>query len=90
MDLDEKMTRIRASYEAFSRKDVEALILLYPPDCEWCMSNWAGWPEEPLYVGRQGLVELFNVFIAPWDDFHPPPPAPVRVLTRARARGERF
>ncbi len=70
MDPEERLTLIRESYEAFSRGDLEALIQLYAADCEWRMSNYAGWPEKHLYAGRQGLAELFNTFVEPWEDFH--------------------
>lgn len=69
MDPEEKLTLIRKSYEAFSRNDLEALILLYTPDCEWRMSNYAGWLEKPIYASRQELAEFFNIFVEPWEDF---------------------
>jgi ketosteroid isomerase-like protein len=70
MDPEERLTLIRASYEAFSRKDLEALLQLYAPDCEWRMSNYANWPEKHLYTSRLGLAEFFNAFVEPWEDFY--------------------
>ncbi len=70
MDYEEKLTVVRQSYEAFSRNDIEALLSVYAPDCEWLMSNFAGWPEKQLYVGRQGLAEFFETWFEPWEDFY--------------------
>jgi hypothetical protein len=56
MDYEEKLNLTHESYEAFNRKDLEALLQLYDPRCVWDVSNYAGWPERQVYKGREGLA----------------------------------
>jgi ketosteroid isomerase-like protein len=70
MDHEEKLRLIRESYDAFNRRDLEALLRLYDPGCEWDLSNYPEWPEEKLYRGRDGLAEFFEAWFDPWEDFY--------------------
>lgn len=69
MDLAEKGAIGQASYDAFNRRDIDALLALYDSECEWDFSNFSGWPERQIYRGHKGLVEFFHVWLDPWDDF---------------------
>ncbi len=69
MDFEEKLKIGHASYDAFNRKDIDALLKLYDSECEWNMSHYHGWPEKPVYRGRGGLTEFFDAWFAPWEDF---------------------
>ena len=66
---DEKLRLCRASYDAFNRRELEMLLQLYDPTCEWDMSNVAGWPEKRLYQGHDGLAEYFDAWLDPWEEF---------------------
>lgn len=70
MDYEEKRKIGQASYDAFNRQDIDALLRLYDPECEWHMSNYHGWPEKPVYRGHQGLTEFAVTWSEPWEDFH--------------------
>jgi SnoaL-like domain len=70
MDHEEKLRLIRESYDAFNRRDLEALLRLYDPGCEWDLSNYPEWPEEKRYRGRDGLAEFFEAWFDPWEDFY--------------------
>ena len=70
MDFATKLEIGQASYDAFNRRDIEALLELYDPDCEWLLTNFEGWPEKPVYRGHEGLVEFFHTWLDPWEEFH--------------------
>ena len=70
MDHEQKLKLTHESYEAFNRKDLEALLQLYHPRCVWDVSNYAGWPERQVYEGREGLAEFFDTWLGPWEDFY--------------------
>jgi ketosteroid isomerase-like protein len=69
VDYEEKLNLTHESYEAFNRNDLEGLLQLYDADCEWNLSNYAGWPERQVYRGREGLAEFFEAWLDPWEDF---------------------
>ncbi len=56
--------------QAFNRRDLQALLALYDPDCEWHLSHYEGWPERDIYLGRDGLSEFFDTWLSPWESFH--------------------
>jgi ketosteroid isomerase-like protein len=70
MDYAEKARIARESYDAFNRQDLDALLALYDPECEWHMSNYSGWPEKSVYGGHVGMTEFFETWHDPWADFH--------------------
>jgi ketosteroid isomerase-like protein len=70
MDYEEKLKLTHESYEAFNRKDLDALLQLYDPDCEWDLTRYAGWPEKQVYKGREGLGEFFDTWLDPWEEFY--------------------
>ena len=45
MDYAEKLKLAHDSYDAFNRRDLETLLQLYDPECEWHMSHYPAWPE---------------------------------------------
>jgi ketosteroid isomerase-like protein len=70
MDHAEKTRIARESYDAFNRQDLDALLVLYDPECEWHMSKYSGWPEKSVYRGHAGMTEFFETWHEPWGDFH--------------------
>ncbi len=59
---------VRRSYDAFNRRDLDALLPLYHPACAWDMTHFEGWPDTPVYRGHEGLRKIFEEFYAAWDD----------------------
>lgn len=39
------------------------------PDFVWDMSNFLGWPEQPLYEGVEGARRFLEDWTAAWDDW---------------------
>ena len=70
MDYAEKLKLAHDSYDAFNRKDLETLLQLYDPECEWHMSNFPVWPEKRIYRGREGLAEFFDNWLDPSEEFY--------------------
>ncbi len=60
---------ISRSFGAFNRNDVDALLTLYHPQCVWDWSHYEGWPEAPVYRGREGVERAWLVFSEAWGDF---------------------
>jgi SnoaL-like domain len=69
VDYGEKLRLLRASNDAFNRRDLEQLLELYHPECEWNMSNYSVWPEDRVYRGHSGLEKFFTAWLDPWTDF---------------------
>jgi ketosteroid isomerase-like protein len=40
------------------------------PGFVWDMTRFAGWPEQLLYEGREGLLRFISDWTAAWDDWH--------------------
>lgn len=54
---------MNASYDAFNRRDWEALVELYTEDCVWDISRvsfGAAGGFEPVYHGHEGLRRMFD------------------------------
>jgi ketosteroid isomerase-like protein len=64
-----RRTLVERSYDAFNRRDLDTLLELYAEDCVWDMSHVEGWPEDPVYEGREGLARFFNDAIPVWGEF---------------------
>ncbi len=54
----EKLALVQRSYDVFSALDVEALIPLYNPDCEWRMGSKGAAFGTVAFRGHDGLREL--------------------------------
>jgi ketosteroid isomerase-like protein len=59
---------VRRSYDAFNRRDLDALLSLYHPGCLWDMTHFEGWPDTPVYRGHEGLRKIFEEFYGAWDE----------------------
>jgi ketosteroid isomerase-like protein len=64
---------IRRSYDAFNRRDLDALLALYHPACVWDMTHFEGWPDTPVYQGHEGLRRLFKEWHDAWDEVRTEP-----------------
>jgi hypothetical protein len=47
---------------AFRRRDLELVRVIWHPDCIWDQSHFEGWPGDEVYRGHQGLA----AFVAEW------------------------
>jgi ketosteroid isomerase-like protein len=58
----DKIAHLLNGIEAWQRGDVRGLVDTYAPDVVWDFTNFEGWPEEQVLVGRAALLE----FLATW------------------------
>jgi ketosteroid isomerase-like protein len=49
--------------------DLEAFWALYHPDVEWDARNYSGWPEEPVYRGKEAVRKLLEEWRAIFSDY---------------------
>jgi ketosteroid isomerase-like protein len=59
---------ISRSYGAFNRRDLDAVLPLYHPECVWDWSHFEGWPDDPVVRGPDGLRRAFLTFREAWGD----------------------
>src|SRR5438552_14298406 len=66
----EKLALARRSYAAFSAgPDIEALIPLYHPECEWRMGSWGAAFGTESFRGHDGLRAWVAAVDEGWEDF---------------------
>jgi ketosteroid isomerase-like protein len=58
----------RRGYEAWAEGGVEATMHLLDPEFEWDMSNWADWPDEPVYRGHDGFRHFWRDYLTLWEE----------------------
>jgi ketosteroid isomerase-like protein len=51
---------IRRSYRAFQEVDEQTLRAVYHPEAVFDFSRYDGWPEDPVYKGRDGIIALMH------------------------------
>jgi len=56
---------MRAVYDAFNRRDLDALWSLVDPECEVDLTNSMGF-DRSKYTGREGVLKFFESY---WDSF---------------------
>jgi ketosteroid isomerase-like protein len=44
---------------------------VYSEDIEWDMTNYAGWPDKPVYRGHEGVREMVGGWITAFDHWEP-------------------
>jgi ketosteroid isomerase-like protein len=44
---------------------------VYAPDIEWDMTSYAGWTDEPVYHGHEGVRAMMGGWIASFDRWEP-------------------
>src|SRR5688500_4571084 len=57
---------VRAAYDAYNARDMDALRELYDPDAI-IVRGLDGWPEPGPYVGREEVMRTFENLRAAWD-----------------------
>jgi ketosteroid isomerase-like protein len=58
--LAEKLKIVRRSYAAFCALDIDALVELYTPDCEWELGEWGAALGARSLHGHEGLRAWFS------------------------------
>ena len=62
---------IRAGYEAWNRRDFDAVIEVLDPEIVWTFAGGAQFPgTESTYHGHAGVRQFWETFIEPWDEIH--------------------
>jgi len=56
-------------YEAFRRRDNDAVLGAYHPEVEWNMEGYVNWPGRRSYRGIEGVREFFRDWLRDFDDF---------------------
>jgi ketosteroid isomerase-like protein len=64
---DWRIERLRRSYAAFARLDVDELETLYHPDCEWDMGPMAVTSDQPVWRGHEGLRAMCEMIDREFD-----------------------
>ena len=79
---------VRELYERFERDDIDAVIDLLHPECEFHQNS--EFPGDRVHLGRDGLRTGWATFRAEWEDFRFEPlalEAGERVWVRVRVSG---
>jgi ketosteroid isomerase-like protein len=67
----ENVELVRRAYDAWNRRDFDAVIALIDPEIEW---TTIGRPRfigtEVTYHGHEGVREFWRLLIEPWTEFH--------------------
>jgi ketosteroid isomerase-like protein len=64
----ENVESARAIYERFATTGTVDFSR-FSPDVVWDMSNFASWPEQPLFKGHAGVAEFIETWLEPWDEY---------------------
>jgi ketosteroid isomerase-like protein len=88
---EEKVSLVRASWEAWARGDMAALFDFYAPDIEWDMTK-SQIPDMGVFQGHEGVREFFRRWAyGPFDDYYAEPEefidAGEEVVVRVRQGG---
>lgn len=84
---------IRAGYEAFSRRDFDALMPLLDPDIEWLQDASVA-PDADVFRGPEGTARFFDLLLAGFEELEFVPEEiidagdQVVVVAAARGRGK--
>jgi hypothetical protein len=61
---------VREAFLASAGGDPTAGERFYDPSLEWDMSGVIGWPEKPVYRGREEVVPFMQAWADSWQDWH--------------------
>ena len=82
-------------FDAFVRRDTDAMFAAYAPDVEWSMEGYPLWPETKIYRGREGVRAFFRAWLKDFDQYDTEARDPldggdkvvITVYDRARGKG---
>ena len=90
----ENVQTVLRVFEAFGRRDNDAVLAAYDPEIEWNMDGYQAWPGKRSYRGVEGLQEFFRDWLQDFDEYTSDALDPIdlgdRVLVTVndRARGK--
>ena len=72
MATEQDIERLRAGYEAFNRRDLEALMELLDPDVEWVQDQSVA-PDADVYRGKEDTARFFETILRDFEhlEFEP-------------------
>jgi ketosteroid isomerase-like protein len=65
----ENVETVLRVYEAFRRRDTDAVLAAYDPDVEWNMEGYPTWPGKQSYRGVTGIQEFFRDWLHDFEDY---------------------
>jgi ketosteroid isomerase-like protein len=65
----ENVELVRAAWEAWERRDMEALFAFYDPEIVWDQTRYAGGELAALYSGHDGVRRFFREWLAPFESY---------------------
>jgi ketosteroid isomerase-like protein len=60
---------VGAGWNAYFAGDVEGVIALMAEDIEVDLTNYDGWPEDPVYYGHAGFRRFMEGWLAMWERY---------------------
>jgi ketosteroid isomerase-like protein len=64
----ENVEVVRWGYEAWNRRDFDALLEIADPEIEWTFAGEAQFPgTDAVYHGHEGVRRFWETFIEPWE-----------------------
>jgi ketosteroid isomerase-like protein len=66
--LSELGDRLRAAYEGFGRRDIDAVLAVMDPDIQWDASDALA--HTGIYQGHAGVSEYIESLTGAWQEFH--------------------
>jgi ketosteroid isomerase-like protein len=65
----ENVEIVRRGWEAWIKRDMDALFALFDPAVEWDTTNFEGWPEDGVYHGHAEVRRFMEDWLASWDRY---------------------
>ena len=56
-------------FDAFDRRDEDAMFAAYAPDVEWSLVNYSMWPDTPMYHGHEGIRAFFRMWLQDFERY---------------------
>jgi ketosteroid isomerase-like protein len=57
------------AWDAYIRGDLAGVMKFLDPAIEWDLTNYEGWPEDPVYYGHAGVKRFLNEWLGNWDRY---------------------
>ena len=66
--LSELVDRLRAAYDGFGRRDIDAVLAVMDPDIDWDATDALA--HTGVYHGHEGVTEYIESLSDAWDEFY--------------------
>ena len=82
-------------FDAFRRRDTDAMFAAYHPEVEWSLENYSPWTDATIYRGHEGIRIFFRMWLEDFEDYETEARDPldlegkvvITVYDRARGKG---